>query len=140
MTIETLTINDLRAKTANTADIYYTTNIGQEGEWYYYGTDNTTLDNTGTIITSPSITDPTNTSSRIVFKRIIDGEINIEWFGAKGDYYLANGSVNTSPTNNTAAIEEAIKLNTSLFFPKGVYLVYNITFPNTCNVHFAQEL
>ena len=52
MAIETSTIANLRTKTSNTADVYYTTDIGQEGEWYYDATDITSIDNLGTILVS----------------------------------------------------------------------------------------
>ena len=72
MNIETKTINDLRTfnlspTPPNSGDYYYITDSGKEGEWYYDGTDNTTIDNLGTVVTSPF--NPLPGANRMVFKR-----------------------------------------------------------------------
>ncbi|MBP1991032.1 tail fiber domain-containing protein [Paenibacillus eucommiae] len=75
--IVSTTITLLRA--LNSPDInalYYITDPGQEGMFHYDATDTTAADNTGTILVSVS-------GAR--FKRIYDGIIQINWFGAKGD-------------------------------------------------------
>lgn len=113
MAIETLTIATLRAKTTNTADIYYTTDPGQEGEWKYDASDTTSADNTGTILVS---------STGMRFKRLYDGAVNVKWFGAKGD----------NVANDTVAFQSAIDYMISatlatihkggeLFIPTGDY-------------------
>jgi hypothetical protein len=77
MAIETSIIANLRVKTANTSDVYYTTPIGQEGERYCDVTDLTSVDNVGTLLVS---------TSGLRFKRIYDADfVNATWFGAKGD-------------------------------------------------------
>jgi polygalacturonase len=52
--------------------------------------------------------------------------INVKDYGAKGDYYLPNGTVNPNPTDDTAFIQNAINYLVSvgggtLFFPFGRY-------------------
>lgn len=79
MAIETLTIAALKAKTTNTSDVYYITDIGQEGEWYCDTIDTISAENTGTILVGTA-------APYLRFKRIYDaGFVNATWFGAKGD-------------------------------------------------------
>lgn len=55
---------------------FYTTDLGQEGNWYYDASDTTSADNTGTVLV-------TSDGKRI--KRVINGFVDVKWFGAKGD-------------------------------------------------------
>ena len=41
------------------------------------------------------------------WERQYSGAVNVKWFGAVGDYYLPDGSVNTDPTDNTLAFQKA---------------------------------
>ncbi|MCG9880198.1 MAG: hypothetical protein MH472_06330 [Bacteroidia bacterium] len=117
-----------------TSDLYYTTDIGQEGFWRYDLGDSISSDNTGIIIV-------TYNGSRL--KRIFDGLINVKWFGAKGDAFPDN----LTPTNDTACIQNAIdsmqryyssaypnavnqtvsESSGGLFFPAGFYLIDTIS-------------
>ncbi len=118
MTIETLTINDLRAKTSNTAAIYYTIDKGKEGEWYYDAVDTTSLDNIGTILVS---------TSGMRFKRVYDsGFVTATWFFDSSDPDATLGIQRAldfiSPTN--IANELSYKTGGgTVFLPKGVYSI-----------------
>jgi hypothetical protein len=87
---------------------FYTTDVGMEGNWRYDSSDVASADNTGTILV-------TSDGKRI--KRVIQGNTNVKWFGAKGD----------GTTNDTSAIQLALDniptQGASLFFPYGIYLV-----------------
>jgi len=77
---------------------------------------------------------------------LIDGTpINVLDFGAVPDYYLPNGSVNPSATDNAAAFQAAIDYaitNSGLtgilvYVPQGAYgISQSITIANTRNFHF----
>lgn len=56
---------------------FYTTDLGQEGDWYYDASDTTSADNTGTIL----VTSDGKRIKRIIQNRTIDPY----WFGLKGD-------------------------------------------------------
>lgn len=124
MNIETLDIAQLRAKTANTSDIYYTTNIGQEGEWYYDPNDTTSNDNLGTILVS---------TNGMRFKRVIEnGQINVTWFGAIGDEDPNKASANTAAFY--AASQTLWGVGGELLIPPGTYIVgqqdLNLIYPD----------
>ncbi|MBP1988479.1 glycosyl hydrolase family 28-related protein [Paenibacillus eucommiae] len=105
--VQLATIAELRAKTnAQPDDIYYVTNHGQEGHFYYDSTDSTSLDNTGTVLVSVS-------GAR--FKRIYEGELNIQWFGAKGDGV-------TDDTQAVQACFDTAKYGT-IFIPEGTFIL-----------------
>ena len=111
------TIAQIRALTGTLPNTnFYTTDLGQEGNWYYDPTDALSTDNTGTILV-------TSDGKRI--KRIFDNGVDIKWFGAK--------ITNTSTQNNTAidlAIAWAISDNGGkIRIPKGTYLVNPIHVP-----------
>ncbi len=116
------------------SDLYYTTDIGQEGFWRYDLHDTVSADNTGIVIV-------TFNGSRL--KRIFDGLINVKWFGVKGDAFPDN----LTPTNDTTNIQNAIdsmqkyysnaypnaanqtisESSGGLFFPAGFYLIDTIS-------------
>lgn len=85
---------------------YYTP--GDGGGGHFYKTASSELDDRGTIFTS--------SSQGYIWKRIInDGNLNVKWFGAKGD----------GITNDGVAVAKATSyLSThkyKLYFPSGVY-------------------
>lgn len=89
------TISSLRSLgVAQENSVYQTTENGG-GNWVLDSTDQTSTDNTGTVIV---------TTSGQRLKRIFDGAVNLEWFGAKGDFDF---TTNTG-TDNSDAIEKAI--------------------------------
>lgn len=47
--------------------------------------------------------------------------VNVKWFGVAGDYLLADGSVNPSYTDDTAALQAAINSKLPLDFPAGTH-------------------
>ncbi|CAG7656842.1 glycosyl hydrolase family 28-related protein [Paenibacillus allorhizosphaerae] len=105
------TIAGLRAEMSPNANIvYYVTDRGQEGHFYYDPNDSTAQDNLGIVLVS---------ASGARFKRIVEPEyVSVKWFGAKGD------GVN----DDFQAIQNAINAVSALgggtvFFPKGTYLV-----------------
>ncbi len=135
MALITTTINNLRTTIIpNGLDIYYTTDIGMEGNWCFDATDTTSVDNTGTAIVSVN---------GYRFKRVIDNFINVKWFGVKGDAYPSN----STPTNDTLSIQLAIdalqygivvvpdlmtsKTCGNLYFPAGYYLVDKLVIKQT---------
>lgn len=83
---------------------YYTKGDGGGGTFYWDST-STKADNGGTIIQSTGIT-----AGR--WKRIFVGNINVKWFGAKGD----------GITNDTLAIQKADALGAVLQLDNGTYL------------------
>lgn len=123
MSIETLIIADLKAKTTNTSDIYYTTDIGQEGEWYCDISDTVSLENIGTIVVDTA-------APYLRFKRIYDsGFVNATWFGAKGDGInddtpaIQAALDFISKTNDFNPSNEAYYGGGTVFLPKGVYRI-----------------
>jgi len=99
------------------SDIYYLTESGKQGAFYYDASDTISTDNLGTIIVSGSYR----------FKRIYSQYVNALWFGVVADA-IFSGSYTVSGTDNTAAIQSAIDFmmlngGGTLFFPKGSYLL-----------------
>ncbi|MFN4084251.1 MAG: hypothetical protein ACK4K9_11520 [Bacteroidia bacterium] len=122
MAIETTTIASLRAKTTNTADIYYVTDFNKEGNWYYDPTDLSSLDNEGTVLVS---------NSGMRFKRIYEkGFVNAPWFFKDTDPdatlgvqraldFISNTIVDTIPSPH----EFHPTGGGTVFLPKGVYFI-----------------
>ena len=75
--ISSITISEIRSSIGVISSQLYTTDIGQEGHWYYDDADTTSPDNLGTLLV---------TADGKRFKRTFDDVINLRWFGAKGDY------------------------------------------------------
>lgn len=101
------TIAELRGTTNPDADsIYYVTDAGQEGPFFYEASDTVSPDNTGLVLVSVS-------GAR--FKRVHQGEINIAWYGAVG-----NGA-----TDSTAAIQAAIDTGLPIMMPAGTFMITN---------------
>lgn len=72
---------------------------------------------------NPDSSLPDDTSRTIIsgtrrYERVVDGIVNVKWYGAKGD----------GITDDTQAIQKAINKNLggTLFFPEGIYLADNI--------------
>jgi hypothetical protein len=91
---------------------FYTTDLGQEGSWYYDSSDVTSADNTGTILV-------TSDGKRI--KRIIQDKINMSWFGVVGD-----GTTDDS-SNVLKALRASELLKKILFVKKGTYNIASWT-------------
>ncbi|GAA3413031.1 glycosyl hydrolase family 28-related protein [Paenibacillus hodogayensis] len=105
------TIAGLRANASPSADVlYYVTDPGLEGHFYYDASDTATADNTGLVLVS---------ASGARFKRIVESDrYSVKWFGAKGD----------GATDDMDSIQAAIDVVYALgggtvFFPKGTYSV-----------------
>lgn len=99
------------------SDLYYTTDIGQEGFWRYDLNDTVSADNTGIVIV-------TFNGSRL--KRIFDGLINVKWFGVKGDAFPDN----LTPTNDTTNIQNAID---------SMQKYYSNAYPNAANQTISES-
>jgi Pectate lyase superfamily protein len=143
MAITTKTISDLMSLTftPNVNEIYYTTDIGQEGEWHYsvepvvddinpstiYNQINT--NNIGTVISSNIA--GSSPPQRHVFRRVYDGYVNVKWFGAKGDgFTIDNVAIQNAldyiSTINPTKIFGSQKWTYgggTLFFPAGRYRI-----------------
>lgn len=94
---------------------YYAPDDGGEGE-FFWDNGNTDAANGGTIVASLF---PGSATGR--WKRLYDNELNVKWFGAKGD----------GTANDVLPIQKAIAAmpldGGHLLFPSGVYLQKSIT-------------
>lgn len=107
------TITQIRALTGVLqSNNFYTTDLGQEGNWYYDTTDTTSSDNTGTILVTAD-------GKRI--KRVISDAVNVKWFGAKGD---ARKITDASVTSGSAIITSATANFTSSDIGKTISVSY----------------
>lgn len=61
------------------------------------------------------------------WKRIFDGNVNVRWFGAKGD----------GATNDSVALQAAISSAEDVFFPAGTYLATALTQATTFQRFYA---
>ena len=76
--------------------------------------------------------------------QLADIAVNVASFGAIGDYYLSNGTVNPSPTDNTVMIQNAFNSSKHVKLAKGAYYCSgNINLPisaiiegNNCTIMF----
>jgi len=97
------TISQIRALTGTLpGNNFYTTDLGQEGNWYYDASDTTSADNTGTILVTAD-------GKRI--KRVYSGAVNVSWYGI-----FAN-----SVSDFTSAVVTVLGLHNEIFFPEGNY-------------------
>jgi len=123
ISIESLRLNTTPLSSA----IYYTTNRGQEGFWYYDATDVTSTDNTGTILVC---------SNGKRFKRVYSGSVDPKWFGCKGD----------GVTDDSPAFQAAVNLNNTnafnggvdILIPKGTYLLKDIVIGRGVKIYAEQ--
>jgi len=113
-----ITISEIRSSIGDIPSQLYTTDIGQEGHWYFDGMGALTEDNTGTILVTADLKR---------FRRAFDGALRPEWFGAKGDF---NG---TSGTDDTVAIQKcinSIKTGTIIFSGKAYVINQTLVIPS----------
>lgn len=101
-----VSIAGLRAMTdPDPSWIYYVTDQGQEGHFYYDAADLVSPDdNAGTVLVGA-------TGAR--FKRIVQGEANVRWFGAKGD----------GQADDTVSIQAALDTGLGVYVPEGRYRI-----------------
>lgn len=99
------TIAEIRALSGTLpSNNFYTTDLGQEGNWYYDASDTTSADNIGTILVTAD-------GKRI--KRAYSGAVNFKWFGAIGD----------GVANNSSMFNTVIASFSNVYIPKGVYKI-----------------
>jgi hypothetical protein len=115
----TTTVGSLRALTTpSVSQLYYTSDRGKEGFWYYDSTDITSADNTGTVLVSGTKR----------FKRINhSGSWNVKWFGAD-----ATGVADA--TSILQNILTAIPDYTTLNFSDGTYIWSTVTLKNKTGI------
>ncbi|MDF2720052.1 MAG: hypothetical protein K0R28_6977 [Paenibacillus sp.] len=129
--VREITLEELRAS-PNAAEgyVYYVTNAGQDGHFYYDPNDTASTDDTGSVVVS-------STGQR--FKRIMsEGTVNVKWFGAKGD----------GATNDALAIMRAVAYahtlassgrKPTLYFPAATGYAVESTVTVPPNIHVAME-
>ncbi|MBD2865095.1 glycosyl hydrolase family 28-related protein [Paenibacillus oceani] len=129
--VRDITLAELRATPDTTEGyVYYVTDAGQDGHYYYDPGDSTSSDDTGGVVVS-------STGQR--FKRIMpDGTVNVKWFGAKGD-----GTTNDA-ASLTLAISYALSTASStskptLYFPTAVGYAVDSTVTIPANIHVTME-
>ncbi|MFA6083816.1 NosD domain-containing protein [Mucilaginibacter sp.] len=114
MAIIQTTIAGIRGMSAPlTTDQYYTTDIGQQGFWYFDASDTISTDNTGTILRD---------TAGDVFKRVNDGVIELSWFGVVGvgnESALIQAAINAAEGKN-------LYINKGVFYAKNLIGVSNI--------------
>jgi len=99
------TIAELKALTPGTEEnSFFIVDRFQEGWFFYDPNDFESEDNIGTVIVS-------NSGAR--FKRKFSGAVNVKWFGAVGD----------GTTDDTLAIQNALRWRGAVEFPKAEYVV-----------------
>jgi len=107
------TISEIRALTGTLqSNNFFTTDIGQEGNWYYDSSDVTSADNTGLVLVTAD-------GKRI--KRVVSDAVNVKWFGSKGD---ARKVVDASVTSGSATITSATANFTSSDVGKVISVPY----------------
>jgi len=104
-TTQRSTISEIRVMAGDLRNnLFYTTDLGQEGNWYYDATDTMSADNTGTVLVTAD-------GKRI--KRIFD-VLTPEMFGCKGD----------GITDDATNLQKALNLGLPINFKHGSnYLV-----------------
>jgi len=117
-----ITISEIRSSVGDIPSQLYTTDIGQEGHWYFDGIGVLAEDNTGTILITADLKR---------FKRVFEGALNVKWFGAKGDY----DSLTNIGTDDTLAVQKALDAGGVINVPKGTYKINPID-PNYPNSFF----
>jgi len=107
--------------TGVTGIVYHMTTPGREGDYKYDASDLSSTDNGSTVIVAGTAR----------YKRIIEGSVDVRWFGAVGD-----GS-----TNCTVPIQRAIDWCASqgqsskvVFIPQGNYLVDSLRLRNGASI------
>ena len=97
---------------ATIADVsgYYASADGGGGR-FWWDSASTATDDGGLVIKATAIT-----TGR--WKRLFDGDVNVRWFGAKGD----------NSTDDSAAFENAIATGYSVFVPEGTYITTGALF------------
>ncbi|RAV19420.1 glycosyl hydrolase family 28-related protein [Paenibacillus contaminans] len=106
------TLAALRAMEEPDRDVlYYITDPGQEGHFYYDAADTAATDNTGTVLVSAA--------GGHRFKRIIESDFySVKWFGAKGD-----GATDDLDIIRAAILAVFNLGGGTLYFPPGTYIV-----------------
>jgi hypothetical protein len=129
--VRDITLAELRGTPDTTEGyVYYVTDAGQDGHFYYDPGDTTSSDDTGAVVVS---------SLGQRFKRIMsDGTVNVKWFGAKGD-----GTTNDA-ASLTLAIAYALSVASStrkptLYFPAAAGYAVESTVTVPANVHVSME-
>lgn len=106
------TLAALRAMEEPDPDVlYYITDPGQEGHFYYDAADTAASDNMGTVLVSAT--------GGHRFKRIIESDFySVKWFGAKGD-----GATDDLDIIRAAILAVFNLGGGTLYFPPGTYIV-----------------
>jgi hypothetical protein len=120
-TIPYVSIAELRAGMADTAQVVYITDSGMQGMFRYSAESNLADDGAMTIV-----------SAGRRYERVYDGVVNVNWFGIVGD----------GVTNFSNKIQTLLNNNRypSIFFPKGTssYRINSIKIPSNKNLQFEE--
>jgi hypothetical protein len=98
-------ISEIRSSSnLDVSNTYLTTDKFQEGMWRIDPADSTSADNTGTILVN---------ASQQRFKRIVESNVNVKWFGASGQ----------NNQDDYPALQAAIDASNNIYIPSGDYQI-----------------
>ena len=124
------TIFDIQHHTGAITDLFYTTDINQEGTWRYDPDDTTSADNIGSILVTAD-------NKRV--KRIYEGVFDARWFGAKGDVTPVNrtSQLNTEDVGHyILAGEKTFNMDTAIFKASDVGKTITIRYSSDAGSNF----
>ncbi|MBD2862985.1 glycosyl hydrolase family 28-related protein [Paenibacillus oceani] len=119
-----VTIAQMRTDTAPdlSGGIYYVTDAGREGEFYYDAGDTSSTDDNGTVFVSGSGKRYKRSSGRFPAN-----VYNVRWFGAKGDNTADDSAAFQAAIDKAQEQYEVDKTGGTVYVPPGKYKVTGLT-------------